>query len=100
MSRSARQVPEMTAYVPAHRVKSHDQHDIVRHSRCLPAGIQKTARPGAVAREPSSGGVTGDPDTAKCASPAARQSPAQPCIPHLSLLRQRPRRGVSAPGGA
>jgi hypothetical protein len=69
MSRSARQVPEMTAYVPAHRVKSHDQHDIVRHSRYLPAGIQKTARPGAVAREPSSGGVTGDPDTAKCASP-------------------------------
>jgi hypothetical protein len=30
--------------------------------------------PGAAAREPSSGGVTADPDTLKCASPAAQQS--------------------------
>ena len=35
---------------------------------------QKTARPGGAAREPTSGGVTTDPDTLKCASPAARQS--------------------------
>jgi len=34
----------------AHRVKSHDQHDVVRHSWYLPARIQKTAWPGAVAR--------------------------------------------------
>ena len=30
-----------------------------------------------MARERSSGGVTADPDTVKCASPAARQSQAQ-----------------------
>ena len=29
-----------------------------------------------MARQRSSGGVTADPDTPKCASPAARQSPA------------------------
>jgi alcohol dehydrogenase class IV len=47
------------------------------HSRYLPGRIQKTARPGAVARERSSGGVTAEPDTLKCASPAARQSQAR-----------------------
>jgi len=66
----------------AHRVKSHDQHDVVRHSRHLPARIQTTGRPGAVAREPSSGGVTADRHTIKCASPAVRQSPAQAAM-HL-----------------
>src|SRR6266550_3035876 len=35
---------------------------------------QKTARPGGAAQEPTSGGVTTDPDTLKCASLAARQS--------------------------
>src|SRR6185437_13210795 len=38
----------------ADRVKSHDQHDGVRHRWYLPARIQKTAWPGAVARGPSS----------------------------------------------
>src|SRR6266513_2316108 len=36
----------------AHRVKSYDQHDVVRHSRHLPARIRKTARPGAVPGSP------------------------------------------------
>ena len=42
--------------------------------------LQESRRPplGAVARERSSGGVTADPDTLKCASPAARQSQLQP----------------------
>jgi hypothetical protein len=40
--------------VTAHRVKSHDQHDVVRHSRSPPARTQKNARtaPDAVAQEP------------------------------------------------
>ena len=77
----------------AHRMKSHDQHDVVRHNRYLPARIQKTARPGAVAREPSPGWVTTDPDTFKCASPAARQSQAQAAGQH-HLLAAVPGRAV------
>src|SRR6266571_8661919 len=81
----------------ADRVKSHDQHDVVRHSRYLPARIQKTAWPGRGPGALIRRGSLADPDTVKCASPAARQSPAQvagrlclPAAPAATGLLARP----------
>src|SRR2546430_3561237 len=74
---------------PAHRVKSYDQHDVVRHSRNLPARIRKTARPSAVPRSPSSGGLTADPDTVKCARPPqlTTEPAAAPAVGAVADLR-------------
>jgi hypothetical protein len=72
--------------------------------------LQESRRPppGAVARERSSDWVTADPDTLKCASPAARQSQAQAARlltgqPTASIQDGRfsgAKRGVMLIGGA
>jgi HTH-like domain len=85
----------------ADRMKAHDQHDVVRHSRYLPASIQKTARPGAVAREPSSGGGhRGSRHYQVClACGPAKPGPAGQPVPEeirqlvQRLARQNPRWG-------
>jgi hypothetical protein len=84
----------------AHRVKSQDQHDVVRHRRSLPARTRKNARPapGAVPRSAHPGSLW---IRALSIVPRLRSGDGDGCVPkgaaRTSLQKFRPERAGAGP---